>query len=328
MITYTLQRFLYMVVLLLLLSVTTFVIIQLPPGDYLTMYITRLEASGEKVDQSEIDSLKRQYGLDRPMYVQFLRWFAGMFRGHFGTSLQWNRPVTDIIGDRMALTLVVNLTSLVFVYFLSIIVGVYSATHQYSVGDYGATAVGFIGLATPPFLLALLVMVFFHTQFDMSVGGLFSKEYAHEPWSSAKVMDMIKHLPVPIVVIAIGQTAALIRVMRGVLLDELGKQYVITARTKGLSRRKVLFKYPVRVAINPVVSTVGWVLPGLVSGGAIVAIVLSLPTVGPLLYRALLSEDMYLAGTLVLFLGILTIVGTFVSDLLLMVVDPRIRLDR
>ncbi len=328
MINYVLQRFLYMIVLLLLLSVTTFVIIQLPPGDYLTMYITRLEASGEKVDQSEIDSLKRQYGLDRPMYVQFLRWFSGMFRGHFGTSLQWNRPVIEIIGDRMALTLVVNLTSLVFVYFISIVIGVYSATHQYSLGDYGATAVGFVGLATPPFLLALLVMVFFHTQFDMSVGGLFSQEYAHEPWGWPKVVDMLKHLPVPIVVIAVGQTAGLIRVMRGVLLDELGKQYVITARTKGLSRRKVLFKYPVRVAINPVVSTVGWVLPGLVSGGAIVAIVLSLPTVGPLLYRALLSEDMYLAGTLVLFLGLLTIVGTFASDLLLMVVDPRIRLDR
>ena len=327
MITYTLQRFIYMIVLLLLLSVTTFVIIQLPPGDYLTMYITRLEASGEKVDQSEIESLKRQYGLDRPMYEQFLRWFTGMFRGHFGTSLQWNRPVIEIIGDRMALTLVVNLTSLVFVYFISIIVGVYSATRQYSLGDYGATAVGFVGLATPPFLLALLVMVFFHTQFSMSVGGLFSKEYAHEPWDWPRVVDMLKHLPVPIVVIAVGQTAGLIRVMRGVLLDELGKQYVITARTKGLSQRKVLFKYPVRVAINPVVSTVGWVLPGLVSGGAIVAIVLSLPTVGPLLYRALLSEDMFLAGTLVLFLGVLTIVGTFVSDLLLMVVDPRIRLD-
>jgi peptide/nickel transport system permease protein len=317
-----------MIVLLLLLSVTTFVIIQLPPGDYLTMYITRLEASGEKVDQSEIESLKRQYGLDRPMYEQFLRWFTGMFRGHFGTSLQWNRPVIEIIGDRMALTLVVNLTSLVFVYFISIIVGVYSATRQYSLGDYGATAVGFVGLATPPFLLALLVMVFFHTQFSMSVGGLFSKEYAHEPWDWPRVVDMLKHLPVPIVVIAVGQTAGLIRVMRGVLLDELGKQYVVTARTKGLHPRKVLFKYPVRVAINPVVSTIGWVLPGLVSGGAIVAIVLSLPTVGPLLYRALLSEDMYLAGTLVLFLGVLTIVGTFASDLLLMVVDPRIRLDR
>jgi len=325
---YSLQRFLYMILLLLLLSVTTFVIIQLPPGDYLTTYITRLEASGEKVDQSEIESLKRQYGLDRPMYVQFLRWFAGIFQGRFGTSLQWNRPVIEIIGDRMALTLVVNLASLVLVYVLSIAVGVYSATRQYSVGDYAATAVGFVGLATPPFLLALLVMVFFHTQFDMSVGGLFSKEYAHQPWSWPKVVDMIKHLPVPIIVIAIGSTAGLIRVMRGVLLDELGKQYVITARTKGLTRRRVLFKYPVRVAINPMVSTIGWVLPGLVSGGAIVAIVLSLPTVGPLLYRALLSEDMYLAGTLVMFLGILTIVGTFISDLLLMVVDPRIRLDR
>lgn len=328
MATYILQRLVYMVILLLLLSVTTFVIIQLPPGDYLTMYITRLETSGEKIDQSEIDSLKRQYGLDRPLYAQFLRWFAGMFRGHFGTSLQWNRPVTDIIGDRMALTLIVNLTALVFVYALSIGIGVHSATHQYSLADYGATIVGFIGLATPPFLLALLVMVFFHARFGMSVGGLFSKEFAHAAWSWDKFADMLKHLPVPIVVIALGQTAGLIRVMRGVLLDELGKQYVITARTKGLTRRKVLFKYPVRVAINPVVSTVGWVLPGLVSGGAIVAIVLSLPTVGPLLYRALLSEDMYLAGTLVMFLGLLTIVGTFVSDLLLMVVDPRIRFER
>ncbi len=328
MLTYTLQRFLYMIVLLLLLSVTTFVIIQLPPGDYLTMYITRLEASGEKVDQSEIDSLKRQYGLDQPTYVQFARWFMGMFRGHFGRSLQWNRPVTEIIGDRLVLTLIINLVALLFVYFVSIGIGVYSATHQYSVGDYSVTLVGFVGLATPPFLLALLVMVFFHSQFGLSVGGLFSKDFAHAPWSMAKFVDMLKHLPVPIVVIALGQTAGLIRVMRGVLLDELGKQYVITARTKGLTRRKVLFKYPVRVAINPVVSTVGWVLPSLVSGGAIVAIVLSLPTVGPLLYRALLSEDMYLAGTLVLFLGILTIVGTFVSDLLLMVVDPRIRLDR
>lgn len=328
MATYILQRLVYMVILLLLLSVTTFVIIQLPPGDYLTMYITRLETSGEKIDQSEIDSLKRQYGLDRPLYAQFLRWFAGMFRGHFGTSLQWNRPVTDIIGDRMALTLIVNLTALFFVYALSIGIGVHSATHQYSLADYGATIIGFIGLATPPFLLALLVMVFFHSRFGLSVGGLFSKEFAHAAWSWDKFADMLKHLPVPIVVIALGQTAGLIRVMRGVLLDELGKQYVITARTKGLTRRKVLFKYPVRVAINPVVSTVGWVLPGLVSGGAIVAIVLSLPTVGPLLYRALLSEDMYLAGTLVMFLGLLTIVGTFVSDLLLMVVDPRIRFER
>ncbi|MEZ4728816.1 MAG: ABC transporter permease [Caldilineaceae bacterium] len=325
---YILQRFIYMIVLLFLLCITTFIIIQLPPGDYLTTYITRLQASGEQIDESEIASLKRQYGLDLPVYLQFFRWFGGILQGRFGTSLQWGRPVTEIIGDRLAFTLMLNFFSLIFTYLVAIGIGVYSATHQYSVGDYLATTFGFVGLATPGFLLALVIMVFFHSVFGISVGGLFSQEFEHQPWSWPKVVDLLKHLPVPIIVIAFSQTAGLIRVMRGVLLDELGKQYVITARTKGLTPRKVLFKYPVRVAINPVVSTVGWVLPGLVSGGTIVAIVLSLPTVGPLLFRALMSEDMYLAGTLVLFLGLLTIVGTFISDLLLMVVDPRIRFER
>jgi peptide/nickel transport system permease protein len=328
MFAYILRRFLYMILLLFLLCVTTFIIIQLPPGDYLTTYITRLQASGEQVDESEIASLRRQYGLDLPPYLQFFRWFFGIFRGHFGTSLQWRRPVSEIIGDRLVLTLTINLFTTLFTYAVAIGIGVYSATHQYSIGDYAITTFGFVGLATPGFLLALVVMVFFHSVFGMSVGGLFSQDFAHAPWSFAKFVDLLKHLPVPIIVIAFSQTAGLIRVMRGCLMDELRKQYVITARTKGLKRRQVLFKYPVRVAINPVVSTVGWVLPGLVSGGTIVAIVLSLPTVGPLLYRALMSEDMYLAGTLVLFLGLLTIVGTFVSDMLLMVVDPRIRFER
>lgn len=328
MLAYIVRRFLYMLLLLFLLCVTTFIIIQLPPGDYLTTYITRLQTSGEQVDESEIASLRRQYGLDLPPYLQFFRWFFGIFQGRFGTSLQWHRPVTEIIGDRLSLTLAINLLTTVFTYAVAIGIGVYSATHQYSFGDYAITTFGFVGLATPGFLFALVVMVFFHSVFGMSVGGLFSQQYAHAPWSFGKVLDLLKHLPIPIVVIAFSQTAGLIRVMRGCLMDELRKQYVITARTKGLTRRKVLFKYPVRVAINPVVSTIGWVLPGLVSGGTIVAIVLSLPTVGPLLYRSLMSEDMYLAGTLVLFLGLLTIVGTFISDMLLMVVDPRIRFER
>lgn len=328
MLAYILRRIMYMVILLFLLCITTFIIIQLPPGDYLTTYITALQASGEQIDASEIAKLERMYGLDQPMYRQFLRWFGGIFRGYFGTSLQWNRPVAEIIGDRLALTLTLNFFTLIFTYTVAIVIGVYSATHQYSMGDYIFTAVGFIGLATPGFLLALVVMVFFHSVFGMSVGGLFSQEFAHAPWSFAKFIDMLMHLPVPIIVIGMAGTAGLIRVMRSCLLDELRKQYVITARTKGLAKRKVLFKYPVRVAINPVVSTVGWVLPGLVSGGTIVSIVLSLPTVGPLLYRALMSQDMYLAGTLVLFLGLLTIVGTFISDILLMVVDPRIRFER
>ncbi len=328
MLTYIFRRFLYMILMLLLLSVTTFIIIQLPPGDYLTTYITRLQTSGEQVDESEIASLKRQYGLDQPMPVQFFRWFFGMFRGRFGTSLQWNKPVTEIIGDRISLTLLINFFTLLFAYSVAITIGIYSATHQYSIGDYFFTTLGFIGIATPGFLLALIVMVFFHSAFGISVGGLFSQEFVRQSWSFAKFIDLLKHLPVPVIVIGLNGTAGLIRVMRGCLLDELRKQYVVTAQTKGLSRRKVLFKYPVRVAINPVVSTVGWVLPGLVSGGTIVAIVLSLPTVGPLLYRALMSEDMYLAGTMVMFLGLLTIIGTFISDMLLMVVDPRIRFER
>ncbi len=328
MFAYIVRRFLYMIVLLFLLCITTFIIIQLPPGDYLTQYIHSLEQSGQKVDASEVASLKRQYGLDQPMYAQFLRWFTGMFEGRFGTSLQWKRPVAEIIGDRLYLTILLNVFSLGFTYIVAIGIGIYSATHQYSVGDYAFTTIGFIGLATPGFLLALVVMVFFNQVFGFSVGGLFSQKYAMAPWSQEKVIDLLKHMIVPIVIIAFGQTAGLIRVVRGTLLDELRKQYVITARTKGLPQKRVLFKYPVRVALNPVISTVGWILPALVSGGTIVEIVLSLPTVGPLLYFALSSQDMYLAGTLVLFLGLLTIIGTFISDMLLMLVDPRIRFER
>ena len=328
MLSYIIQRLGYTLVLLLLISVTSFIIIQLPPGDYLSSYIRQLEASGQPVDQSEIAALKRQYGLDQPVVVQYFKWVGGMLRGDFGRSLQWSRPVSDLIGERLLLTVVMNLATLLFTYLIAIAIGVYSATHQYSVADYGFTVLGFIGLAVPNFLLALILMVFFHNTFGLSIGGLFSPEYSVAPWSWGKVVDLLMHLPIPMIIIGTSGAAGLIRVMRGALLDELRKQYVVTARTKGLSERRLLFKYPVRVAVNPVISTVGWVLPGLVSGGAITAIVLSLPTVGPLLFRALLSEDMYLAGTLVLLLSFLTIIGTLISDVLLVILDPRIRMER
>lgn len=322
---YILRRLCYMLVLLVLVSVTSFIVIQLPPGDYLSNYILQLEASGQTVDQSEIETLKRQYGLDLPLTGQYFKWVTGMVRGDFGHSLQWNMPVSELISERIALTLVVNLAAVMFTYAIAIAIGVYSATHQYSVGDYVFTVIGFLGLAIPGFLFALILMVIFNNVFGMSVGGLFSPAYAQAQWSWAKVVDLIEHLPIPVIIIGTAGAAGLIRVMRGSLLDELGKQYVVTARTKGLRETKLLFKYPVRVAVNPVISTIGWVLPGLVSGGTIVAIVLSLPTVGPLLYRALLSQDMYLAGSLLMLLCGLTIVGTFVSDILLVWLDPRIR---
>ena len=328
MLHYITHRFLYMLLLMVLVSAASFVIIQLPPGDYLSLYIRQLEMSGQLVDASEIESLKRQYGLDLSPPLQYLKWVSGMFYGDFGQSLQWNRPVSELIGERLVLTVTVNVFTLLFTYIVAMMIGIYSALRQYSIADYAFTIVGFIGLATPNFLLALILMVICHNYFGLSVGGLFSQEYVFAPWSWGRFVDMLSHLPIPIIVIGTASTAGLIRVMRGSLLDELRKQYVITARTKGLSERKLLFKYPVRVAVNPVVSTVGYVLPGIISGGAVTAIVLSLPTVGPLLYRALLSDDMFLAGTLVMLLSFLTIVGTFISDLLLVWLDPRIRFER
>ena len=324
---YILKRLGYMLLLLFLVSVTSFVVIQLPPGDYLTSYIRQLEASGQPVDQSEIEALKRQYGLDLPVTAQYFKWAAGLLRGDFGRSLQWNRPVRELIAERLGLTLVVNLGAVLFTYAIAIAIGAYSATHQYSAADYVFTVIGFLGLAVPGFLFALILMVVFNNVFGMSVGGLFSPEYAQAAWSWGKAVDLLKHLPIPVIIIGTAGAAGLIRVMRGSLLDELGKQYVVTARMKGLSETKILFKYPVRVAVNPVISTIGWILPGLISGGTIVAIVLSLPTVGPLLYRALLSQDMYLAGSLLMLLCALTIVGTFISDILLVWLDPRIRFE-
>jgi len=317
-----------MLIVLLATSVISFVIIQLPPGDYLTSVIAGMRASGVTVDKEQIRSLEKQYGLDLPVYAQYFKWMWNMLHGDFGRSFQWNEPVSKLLGERLPLTITISLLTLLFVYIVSIPIGIYSATHQYSVGDYGFTIFGFAGLATPNFLLAIILMFVFYKYFGLSPGGLFSLEYQMAPWSVGKIIDMLKHFPIPIIVIGTAGTAGLIRVMRGCLLDELRKQYVITARAKGVSERALLFKYPVRIAINPIVSTIGWTLPGIVSGETIVAIVLNLPTTGPLLFRALMSQDMYLAGSIIMFLTILTIIGTLISDILLVWIDPRIRYEK
>jgi len=323
--SYLLRRLLYMIVLLFMLSIVSFIVIQLPPGDYLTSYIARLEEMDAEVSRAEIESLRLAYGLDLPMYQQYLKWLGGVIRGNFGFSFQWNQPVGSLIGERLMLTVIVSLVTLVFTYLVAIPIGIYLATHQYSAGDYTFTFVGFIGLATPNFLLALVLMFVFYKGFGMNVGGLFSVEFMRADWSLAKLWDLIKHLPIPVIVIGTAGTAGLIRVMRGCLLDELQKQYVTTARTKGVNERTLLYKYPVRIAINPIISTIGWVFPAIVSGSTITAMVLDLPTVGPLLFGSLLSQDMYLSATILLLLSSLTVIGMFVSDILLAAVDPRIR---
>jgi len=329
MLFYVARRFLYMGIILLVLSMVTFIIIQLPPGDYLTSYIAQLQKSGQIVDKAQIASLKKQYGLDLPIYRQYFKWIKKILQGDFGKSLQWNRPVNELIAERLPLTVMISLFTLIFTYVVAIPIGIYSATHQYSMGDYTFTVVGFAGLATPNFLFALILMFLFYKYLDLSIGGLFSPEYMEIPWwNLAKFIDILKHLPTPIIVIGTAGVAGLIRVMRGCLLDELRKQYVITARAKGVAERTLLFKYPVRVAINPIISTIGWTLPAIVSGTIITAIVLNLPTVGPLLFGALMAQDMYLAGSIILLLSFLTIIGTFISDVLLVWVDPRIRYEK
>ncbi len=328
MLSYITRRFIYMIIILLVMSIVAFIIIQLPPGDYLTSYIISLRAGGQRIGEAEIASLRKQYGLDLPIYFQYFKWAWGMLHGDFGRSFDWRKPVIDLIGERLPLTVMISLFSIIFTYAVAISIGTYSATHQYSIGDYTFTVAGFAGLATPNFLLALILMFVFYKYFGLSAGGLFSVEYQIAPWSLGKVINMLKHLAIPIIVIGTAGTAGLIRVMRGCLLDELQKQYVITARAKGVSERGLLFKYPVRVAINPIISTIGWTLPAIVSGETITAIVLSLPTTGPLLFRALLAQDMHLAGSIIMFLAFLTVIGTFVSDILLVWIDPRIRYER
>ena len=326
MLGYILRRTLQIIPLIVVISVISFGIIELPPGDYVTMRIVELEQTGTRVDESEIARLTEQYGLDKTLVERYALWAWNIIRrGNLGRSFQWEQPVTQVIGERIALTMSISLLTLIFIWIVAIPIGIYAATHQYSLGDYVFTFFGFIGISVPGFLLALVVMYLAFTQLGISVTGLFSPEFADAPWSIAKLLDMLPRLWVPILVIGLTGTASLIRVMRSMLLDELRKQYVVTARAKGVAERTLLFKYPVRIAINPLISTIGWLLPFIVSGEALVSIVLNLPTTGPVLLRALLFQDMYLAGSLVMILSILTVVGTLISDVLLAWVDPRIR---
>jgi peptide/nickel transport system permease protein len=317
-----------MLLLLVLVSITAFVIIQLPPGDWLDSYVMVLESQGQMVDEKLLEGLKETYGLDLPFYQQYFKWIWKFIQGDWGMSFSHNMPVITLVTMRLPYTVLISLLSLVFVYAVAVPIGIYSATHQYSFGDYSFTFVGFFGLATPNFLFALVLMFLFLKYLNLNVGGLFSADFMGEPWSWAKLLDLLAHLPIPIIVVGTAGTAGMIRVMRGCLLDELNKQYVITARAKGVGERRLLFKYPVRVAINPIVSTIGWTLPAIISGATITSIVLSLPTTGPLLYGALASQDMYLAGSITMLLCFLTLIGTFISDILLTLVDPRIRYEK
>ncbi|MBI1294580.1 ABC transporter permease subunit [bacterium] len=326
MLQFIIRRVFYMIPTLFAISIVSFIIIQLPPGDYLTSLVATMAATGETVDRAQLVALEQRYGLGQPVYVQYWKWISGiLLRGDFGQSFEWNQPVNSLIWGRLALTFILSLTTLLFTWIVAFPIGIYSAVRQYSAGDYLFTVIGYVGLAIPNFLLALVLMYIAFKYFNQSVGGLFSPEYVDAPWSFGKVMDMFAHLWIPVVIIGTAGTAGLIRIMRANLLDELHKPYVVTARAKGMSERRLLLKYPVRVALNPFVSTVGWTLPVLVSGAAIVSIVLSLPTTGPLLLRALMSQDMYLAGSFIMLLSTLTVIGTLISDILLAWLDPRIR---
>src|ERR671922_1264131 len=327
MLTYIARRIVLAVFTVWAVSVLAFVIIQLPPGDYITSYIAQMAATGSIVSEQEAENLRIQYGLDQPIYVQYFKWMIMIVQGNFGMSMEWRRPVAEVIGDRLWLTMIVSFAALLLTWVLALPIGIYSAVRQYSLGDYAFTFIGFIGLAVPNFLLALVILYLGFVFFDANIGGLFSVEYQDAPWSMAKFWDMLKHLPVPALILGLAGTAQQIRIMRANLLDELRKPYVVTARAKGLSEARVILKYPVRVALNPFASTIGYLFPYIVSGSIIVSLVLSLPTVGPLLLKALIAQDMFLAGTIVLMLGVMTVIGTLISDIILGWIDPRIRLE-
>jgi len=327
MAAYIVRRFLLALVTIWAVSIISFGIIQLPPGDYVTAYIEQLMASGTDVTEVEAANIRAQYGLDSSIPVQYFKWMRLASTGNFGISFEYGRPVNDVIGDRLMLTAALAFTSIVFTWILAIPIGIYSAVKQYSPGDYAFTFVGFIGLAVPNFLVALVLLYLGFVYFNANIGGLFSPEYATAPYSLAKVLDLLDHLWLPSIILATSGTAQLVRVLRANLLDELRKPYVVTARAKGLGEWRLILKYPFRVALNPLISTVGYLLPLLISGSIIVSVVMSLPTVGPMLLRSLIAQDMFLAGTIILLIGIMTVIGTFISDMLLVWADPRIRLE-
>lgn len=323
---YVLRRILYMIPTLFFISLVSFYIIQLPPGDYLSSMASAMSAQGESVNQGQLEALKARYGFDQPIYVQYWKWITGILtRGDFGQSFEWNRPVSSLIWARLAITFGISLLSTLFIWAVAFPIGIYSATNKYSVGDYAATFIGFIGLATPNFLIALILMYIGFKYFGQSPGGLFSPEYVGAPWSLAKLGDLLSHLWVPVVVIGSAGTAGLIRILRANLLDELNRPYVTTARAKGVPEGRLLRKYPLRLALNPFVSGIGGLLPGLISGEAIIGIVLNLPTTGQLLLGALQAQDMYLAGSFILMVSVLAVVGVLISDLCLAWLDPRIQ---
>ena len=327
MLAYVGRRVLLAVFTVWAISVLSFAIIQLPPGDYVTSYIAQMASSGSMVTEEEAQNLRIQYGLGQPIYVQYLKWMKLVVRGEFGQSMEWKRPVSEVIGERLWLTVVISVAALILTWVLALPTGIYSAVRQYSPGDHLATFVGFIGLAVPNFLLALVVLYFGFVLFNAHIGGLFSPELQDAPWSAARAWDLAKHLPVPALILGLAGTAQQVRIMRANLLDELRKPYVVTARSKGLSELRVILKYPVRMALNPFASTIGYTLPYIVSGSVIVSLVLGLPTVGPLLLKALIAQDMFLGGTIVLLLGVMTVIGTLLSDVLLVWIDPRIRIE-
>jgi peptide/nickel transport system permease protein len=328
MLRFIAKRLLWMVPSLIVVSFLAFVLIQLPPGDFVTTYIATLAASNEVVDQNTAADLRARFGLDQPMIVQYFKWISGIvLKGDFGLSFEWQQPVGDLIWERMALTLVLTFSTLLATWGIALPIGIFSAVKKYSFLDYVVTFFSFLGLAIPSFLLALALMYIAAVEYGQEVGGLFSEQYLAASWSIGKVIDLMHHLWIPVIILAVSGTASLIRVMRANLLDELHKPYVTTARAKGLSEFHLLVKYPVRLALNPFISTISWLLPNLVSGSIIVAIVLSLPTAGPLLLQSLMSQDMYLAGAFVLLICALTLIGSLISDILLALVDPRIRLE-
>ncbi|HEX9836233.1 MAG TPA: ABC transporter permease [Alphaproteobacteria bacterium] len=326
MLGYLVHRVLIMIPTLLAISFIVFVIIQLPPGDYLTTYIDELRSQGEQVSLDRIEFLRKEYGFDKPWWEQYAIWLVGMLQGDFGFSFEYSLPVKDIVGERLWLTFIVSFATIAFTWVVSFPIGVYSATHQYSWGDYGLTFLGFLGLATPNFLLALVLLYFAQVEFGISVGGLMDEQYIEQPWSWAKTLSVLEHLWIPVIVIGTSGTAAMIRRLRANLLDELRKQYVITGRAKGLPPFRLLIKYPLRMSLNPFIADIGSLLPQVISGAAIVSIVLSLPTTGPMLITALKSQDMYLAGSFLMFVATLTVIGVFLSDIALAALDPRIRL--
>jgi peptide/nickel transport system permease protein len=327
MFMYLVRRVIAMIPTLVAISIVSFIIIQLPPGDFMTIYVMQLRQQGDVVDEMEMQRLRDRYGLGQPMYVQYLKWISGiLLRGDWGDSMYYNLPVTRVVGDRIWLTMGLSFATMIFSWLVSIPVGIYSATHQYTIPDYIITGFNFLGRGVPQFMLALVILWFAMSKLGFSIGGLFSPSYVQEPWSWAKFVDMLRHIWMPMLILAVGSTAGGIRITRANLLDELNKPYVTTARAKGLRENKVLWKYPVRVAMNPFFSTVGWSLAGLISGSTIVSIVLSLQTTGPMLFQALITQDMFLAGSFFLWLSTLTVIGTLLSDILLAWVDPRIRL--